>query len=53
MLTEEQEKWINHLSDEKIKIIPYNPETAVVFNKIKNLNKKKRSCCSTHSETSL
>lgn len=35
MLTEEQEKWIDHLSDEKIKIIPYNPKTAVVFDKIK------------------
>ena len=36
MLTKEQEKWIDHISDiEKIKIIPYNPETAVVFNKIK------------------
>jgi hypothetical protein len=34
MLTKEQEKWIDHLSDvEKIKIISYNPKTAVVFNK--------------------
>jgi len=34
MLTKEQEKWIDHLLDvEKIKIIPYNPETAVVFSK--------------------
>jgi len=54
MLTSEQKKWIDHLSDvEKIKIIPYNPEIVVVFDKMKILNKKKRSCYSTHSETSL
>ncbi len=35
MLTKDQEKWISHLSTEKIKIIPYNPETKEVFNKIK------------------
>ena len=36
MLTSEQKKWINHLSDvEKIKIIPYNPKIVVVFDKIK------------------
>jgi len=33
MLTKEQEKWVIHPLDEKIKIIPYNPETVVVFNK--------------------
>jgi len=34
MLTKEQEKWIDYISDvEKIKIIPYNPETVVVFDK--------------------
>jgi GrpB-like predicted nucleotidyltransferase (UPF0157 family) len=36
MLTEEQEKWISHLGSRKIKIIPYNPETKIVFEKIKN-----------------
>ena len=35
MLTAEQEKWISHLSSKKIKIIPYNPKTKIVFQKIK------------------
>jgi len=37
MLTEEQEKWVSHLSDKaEIKIFPYNPKTREVFKKIKN-----------------
>lgn len=36
MLTPNQEKWINHLSaTDKIKIIPYNPKTKEVFEKVK------------------
>lgn len=35
MLTKEQEKWISHLSKEKVKIIPYNPKTKEVFNRVK------------------
>ena len=35
MITEEQEKWISHLGNEKIKIVPYNPETKIVFEKAK------------------
>jgi len=36
MLTEEQEKWINHLSNDiKVEIFPYNPEVKVVFKAIK------------------
>lgn len=36
MLTPDQEKWINHLSaTDKIKIIPYNPKTKEVFEKVK------------------
>lgn len=36
MLTTDQEKWINHLSaTDKIKIIPYNPKTKEVFEKVK------------------
>jgi len=35
MLTPEQENWISHLSKEKVKIVPYNPKTKEVFNKIK------------------
>lgn len=32
MLTEEQEKWINHLSDErKVEILEYNPKVKDVF----------------------
>jgi GrpB-like predicted nucleotidyltransferase (UPF0157 family) len=37
MLTEEQKRWVAHLSNEKlIKIIPYNQKTKEVFKKIKN-----------------
>ena len=37
MLTEKQKKWISHLdSNNKIHIIPYNPETKKIFNIIKN-----------------
>lgn len=36
MLTKEQEKWISHLGTEKIKIVPYDPKTKIVFEKIKN-----------------
>lgn len=35
MLTEEQEKWIKHLSDKKIKIVPYDPKIKIIFRKIK------------------
>lgn len=36
MLTKEQEKWLSHLSKEKIvEILPYNPKTKDVFEKIK------------------
>jgi GrpB-like predicted nucleotidyltransferase (UPF0157 family) len=36
MLTEEQKKWISHLSNKtKIEIFPYNPNTKKVFKKIK------------------
>lgn len=36
MLTEDREKWINHLSvTDKIRITPYNPKTKLVFKKIK------------------
>jgi GrpB-like predicted nucleotidyltransferase (UPF0157 family) len=35
MISKEQEKWISHLGDEKIKIVPYNPETKIVFEKVK------------------
>ena len=36
MLTSEQENWILHLNNtKKIKIIPYNPEVKLVFEKIK------------------
>ncbi|MCK5465916.1 UMP kinase [Candidatus Parcubacteria bacterium] len=36
MLTKEQKKWIEHLSDvDKIKIVPYNPKVKIVFGKIK------------------
>lgn len=36
MLTKEQKKWIEHLSNtKKIKIIPYNPKIKVVFDRIK------------------
>ncbi len=35
MLSLDQEKWVNHLSvTDKIKIIPYNPKTKLVFLKI-------------------
>jgi GrpB-like predicted nucleotidyltransferase (UPF0157 family) len=33
MITKEQEKWISHLGEEKIKIIPYDPKTKIVFEK--------------------
>jgi len=36
MLTADQKKWLNHLSDtEKISIIPYNPQNKNVFKLIK------------------
>lgn len=36
MLTKEQEKWVSHLSNEKIvEILPYNPKTKESFYKIK------------------
>ncbi len=36
MLTKEQEKWISHLSNkERVRIIPYDPKTKEVFNRIK------------------
>jgi GrpB-like predicted nucleotidyltransferase (UPF0157 family) len=36
MISEEQQKWLNHLSDtEKICIIPYNPKTKIIFQNIK------------------
>lgn len=35
MLSHEQEKWISHLSKEKVKIVPYNPKTKEVFNEIR------------------
>lgn len=38
MLTKDQEKWINSLASKtnKIKIVPYDPKTKEVFEKIKN-----------------
>ena len=37
MITKEQEKWINHLSDtNKVIITPYNPETPAIFIEIAN-----------------
>ena len=36
MLTEEQEKWLGHLdNDKKVEILTYNPKTKEVFEKIK------------------
>jgi GrpB-like predicted nucleotidyltransferase (UPF0157 family) len=36
MLTKEQEKWLNHLSDtDKIKIIPYDKRAPEIFKKLK------------------
>lgn len=36
MLTEAQEKWLSHLSnEEKIKIVPYDPKVEKIFKKIK------------------
>ena len=36
MLTKEQKKWIEHLSDKKkIKIIPYDPKVKIVFSRTK------------------
>ena len=36
MLTKEQENWLSHLSKEKVvEILPYNPKTKDVFNKVK------------------
>ena len=44
MLTEEQEKWINHLSDtDKIKIVPFNPRSQEEFEKVKSLIQSKIS----------
>lgn len=38
MLTSEQEKWINHLSDDsKIKIVPFDPTSQEKFEKIKSI----------------
>jgi len=37
MLTEEQKKWIEHLSnDDEIKIVPFDPTAEDKFNKVKN-----------------
>lgn len=42
MLTKDQEKWINHLSDvDKIKIVPFNPMSQEEFEKIKSLIQSK------------
>src|SRR3989344_1735503 len=42
MLTEEQEKWINHLSDtDKIKIVPFDPRSQEEFEKVKSLIQSK------------
>ncbi|MDP3763389.1 MAG: GrpB family protein [bacterium] len=42
MLTQGQEKWINHLSDvDKIKIVPFNPMSQEEFEKIKSLIQSK------------
>ena len=42
MLTQDQEKWINHLSDkDKIKIVPFNPKSHEEFEKIKLLIQSK------------
>jgi len=42
MLTQDQEKWINHLSDtDKIKIVPFNPRSQEEFEKIKALIQSK------------
>lgn len=36
MLTKEQKKWLEHLSNvDKIKVAPYNPKVKIVFDKIK------------------
>jgi GrpB-like predicted nucleotidyltransferase (UPF0157 family) len=35
MLTSEQEKWISHLGTKKVKIVPYDPKTKVIFKKVK------------------
>lgn len=35
MLTAEQENWVSHLDNKKVKIVPYNPKTKLVFQKIK------------------
>lgn len=42
MLTKEQEKWINHLSDDsKIKIIPFDPTSQEKFEKVKSIVQSK------------
>jgi GrpB-like predicted nucleotidyltransferase (UPF0157 family) len=42
MLTKEQEKWVNHLSnDSKIKIIPFNPSCQEKFEKVKKIIQSK------------
>jgi GrpB-like predicted nucleotidyltransferase (UPF0157 family) len=35
MLTEEQEKWLGHLDNNKVEILPYNPKTKEIFEIIK------------------
>ncbi|TSC60318.1 MAG: Uncharacterized protein LiPW15_196 [Parcubacteria group bacterium LiPW_15] len=42
MLTEAQEKWVNHLSDEdKIKIVPFDPRSQEEFEQVKLLIQSK------------
>lgn len=42
MLTQDQEKWINHLSDtDKVKIVPFDPNCQEKFEKVKKIIQSK------------